>query len=219
MNVKPSLLLLLLLSGTCTLSAQSVEKARKILDKVSATYSSYKALEGNFVYELSIPAEKFSDEQEGNFLIRIGDKPAFKLVTDGQEITSNGEKIWVYLPDLDEVQITDYSPDYLEMNPASMLTAYKSGYNYIYTGQEKIDAVNTDVVELTPIDKNKSHFKIRLFIDPSNNHIMRSKVFEKTGTTYTLTMTDVKPRKNLSPSAFSFNKSDHPGCTITDLSK
>jgi outer membrane lipoprotein-sorting protein len=194
-------------------NSQIDPKAKTILDESATNFKSYKSVNSKFTFTTENP-DNTSSKTKGEIFLK-GVK--YKLIFDDQEIICDNKVVWTYLKDMNEVQITDYEPQKDEITPNSIFTIYKSDFAYLYTGDAKIGEVNCHLVELTPIDKTKPFFKVKLWMDTSNKMIKRLKIFDKNGSKYTYDITTLNTKIVLDDSFFVFDKSKHPGVTVEDL--
>lgn len=202
-----------LLSHSVTAQSTS-KKAENILDQVSNTYDDYNTIKASFNYILEIQQDDFKEKQSG--VIHLKDNK-FRLKLEQQEIICNGKYVWTYLQDVNEVQINNYKPEQMEINPTEMFTMYKKGFLYGYGGEKELDGEDYQVIELTPNKKEKSYFKVRLLIDKKTYHIKRTRIFEKNGNIYTYQISRFYPNVDIPDNFFEFNKKDHPDVTVVDL--
>lgn len=207
---------LLLFFGGNALQAQNTAKAKEILNKVSTKYKSYKAVKADFKYILEIQAEKFKEEQKGTLYLK---KDKFKLEMDDQTVICDNKTLWTYMKDVNEVQINNYTPQAMDINPAEIFTMYEKGYLSAYMGEETINKKAVHVVELTPTDKKQSFFKVKLYIDKATNAVTRSKIFEKNGNIYTFEIINFTPNPAVDDKFFTFDTSKMPKQNVVDLRK
>ena len=204
------LLLGVLLSVNYSANAQDIKKGKEILGKVSKKYKSFKSIKADFKYVLEMQAAKMKEEQKGTFFMK--DKK-FSLDLGNQIVTCDGKTVWTYQKEANEVQVSKYDPKSAGFNPAEVFTMYEKGYLYAYTGDEGM----YQVVELTPTDKTKKIFKVKLFIDKIKNTIFKSKVFEKSGNIYTWEILTLTPNSDMADNFFVFDKTKYPKVSIIDM--
>lgn len=213
MNKK--LWILLILTGITGFSyGQYDEKALGILDAMSARYTSMASYMASFSYILENEMEKIHEEFKGKIIVK-GDK--FKLDLDEQEIYNDGEIIWTYLKDVNEVNIDYYFPEDEDMTPSTIFSAYKKGYKYLFLEEEASDGQIYNMIDLIPDDQDKSFFKVRLWINKNDNSLYRWKLFDKTGNTYLYSITSFNDTYNARDEEFVFDSSKYPGITEIDL--
>lgn len=213
--MKKFLIIITALFAGLSASAQVDKKAQGILEELSAKYKKYKSIKAQFVYTLDSKASKVKQSQKGVLHLK-GNK--FKVEIAGKEITCDGKTVWTYSPAPDnEVQINNYNPNENGFNPAQIFTMYEKGFLYKFV-DEKVEAGKTiQQIELTPTDKNKKFFKVKLFIDKTAKQIVRSSVYDKNGNVYTYEVQKFETDLPMADTFFTFDAAKHPGCEVNDL--
>lgn len=194
-------------------SGMNDPKAKAVLDKAGEVYKQSTGIYSKFTQTIEVPAGKASTKSGEVYL--KGNK--FRIKFPDQEIYCNEKSIWTYLKDVNEVQINDYEPDPSDISPSNMFNIYQKDFNYIKIADEKIGNVNCHVVDLTPIDKTRSYFKVRLWINTTTNMMSRIKIFDKNGYRYTYSINSIDTKTVIPESKFIFDKSKYPGVKIEDL--
>lgn len=190
-------------------------KAKKILDKVSAKYKSYKSMAASFKLKIESTAKKISEEQSGKVTLS-GNK--YKIEMKSQDIICDGKNIWTYLKESKEVQVNTYEPNSKTITPSEIFTLYEKGFLYTYSNEETDKSgVTFDVIEFTPLDKNKPFFKIKLHIDRAKNQIKKAQIFEKNGNRYIYTMSTFETNTINTDTYFAWDAKANPGVTVVDL--
>lgn len=190
-----------------------VKDADKILSKVSKNYRSYKSLKATFKLNIHSPENNVDENQTGTVYLK-GNK--YKLKMQGQEIICDNKTIWTYLEDANEVQINNYEPDEDEITPDKIFTIYEKGFLYKLDIDEEEKNKDLSMIELTPKDKEKPYFKIKLYID-SSNLIQKAIVYDKNGNRYTYQIQNLDTSKDFNDSFFTFDQSKHPKVEVVDL--
>ncbi len=197
--------------------AQQDDKARKILDDMSNKYQSLTAYKVNFVSKMENRVENISEQYGGEITVK-GDK--FKLVIGDQEVYNNGETVWTYFKDVNEVNIDNVNPDDGELSPVTIYTGYKTGYKYRFVEEKKQGTRSYNVVELQPEAGTRQFddlIKIKLEIDNADNTLNFMEIFDKSGSVYSYKMSGFSPQSSMSDSVFEFSVSKHPGVEVVDL--
>jgi len=195
--------------------AQDVNKAKEILNKVSAQYKKYTTLKVDFKYINEVQGDKkFREEEKGTLSLK---KTKFELDMTDQVVISDGKTLWTYIKDAKEVQINNYSSKVMDVNPAEIFTMYEKGYLYGYTGEEAEGKRTLQVIELTPNDKKQSFFKVKLYINKANSNIVRSKIYEKSGNIYTYEILNQVSDSKMPDTMFSWDDKKFPGVKKVDL--
>jgi outer membrane lipoprotein carrier protein len=188
-------------------------KAKEVLDKVSATFKGSPGIHATFSQTTEAPGGKPNTKQ-GEVFVR-GDM--YKVAFDDQQIYCDRQSVWTYLKDINEVQINDYEPDPSDISPSSIFNIYQSDFFYMKEADETISGVLCHVIELTPKDKSRPYFKVRMWVDKKTNTAKRVKIFDKNGYRYVYNIKTIDTKMNLDEGHFRFNKADFPGVKVEDL--
>jgi outer membrane lipoprotein-sorting protein len=198
-----------------TLSAQQKDaKATEILKGVSAKYKSYKSVQADFNIIIENGKNNSKDVQSGTLYVK-GEK--YKVALKNQEITSDNATIWTYLKDANEVQVNTYEPDENTITPSQIFTIYEKDFLYAYIEEKTVGGKVLQTIELTPNDKSKPYFKIRLAIDKAAKAVQSAIVFDKNGNRYTYEIKKFVPNPVLADNFFTFDTKAHAGVEVVDL--
>lgn len=192
--------------------AQYDEKALAILESMSKKYQAMPAFNASFKYVLNNPTEKLNETFEGKIVVK-SDK--YKLEMEGQEIINNGKTVWTYLKELNEVNISNYSPEEQDISLNNIFGLYKKGYKYLF--MEQIEGGKYDVVDLVPEDKSSSYFKIRLTIGAKDRILKSFMVFDKNGNRFLYEIITFKEDATITDKFFTFDASKYPGVEVLDF--
>ena len=192
----------------------SDKAASQILEKVSKNYKSYKTIKAAFKIKILNKQDKTTQSEKGTLYVK-GKK--FRVEMDGQEIYCDGKTMWTYLKDANEVQISNYNPKGSDINPSEIFTVYEKGFLSKFIGEGKKGNVVTEQIELTPTDKKKPFFKVKLTIDKVAKKIMDMTVLSKNGVESLYEITGFSPNINMEDDFFRFNKKAKPGVVEIDL--
>ncbi|MES1181877.1 MAG: LolA-like putative outer membrane lipoprotein chaperone, partial [Flavobacterium sp.] len=120
-----------LLLNTVVASAQIDEKAKKILDELSAKTKAFTSIIANFSYTIENKTEKTSETQEGKITIK-GKK--YKLEIANQIIINDTKYSYTILKDAKEIQknlaSTAGGKNGDDINPSTIFTMYENGFKY-----------------------------------------------------------------------------------------
>ena len=188
--------------------------AATILSGVSAKYKTYTSVKATFTMKTEGANNKVSETQTGTVYVK-GNK--YKLELANQEITCDNVKIWTYLKDAYEVQVNNYEPDEDAITPTQIFTIYEKNFLCGYVEEQTINAKIYQVIDMTPNDKTKPYFKVRLLIDKAAKTLYSAKVFDKNGSHYTYEIVKLTPNPVLVDTYFTFITKDHPGVDVVDL--
>lgn len=194
--------------------AQGDKKAKDILSGVSSKYRSYKSMKADFSYTLENPTAKIKETQTGSITLS-GVK--YRLAIAGQEVICDGKTIWTFMKEAKEVQVNSVDPAEGGIKPNEIFTMYEKGFLYKFVDEKKVGAKVQQNIELTPTDKSKTFFKIKLTVDKASKQIVKSVIFEKTGNRYTYAIKEFTPNFAVNAGTFLFDAKKYPGVEVVDL--
>lgn len=196
------------------LRAQNDPKAQVILDEMSKKYKEIPSFKAKFTYTLENKTSGVNETAEGEIVVKGG---KFYLKLPQQEIYNNGNTVWTYMKESNEVNISAYEPEEDDINPTQIYTLYKKGYKYILLAEEPAEGGKTvDVIDMEPTDKKSQFFKIRLIINKKDKTVKSWKMFEKNGNKYTYNVKSFMP-DNVDDNFFVFDKNKYKGVHVEDL--
>ena len=199
-----------LLALSTSIFAQD-QVAKEVLDKLSTTTKSYKNMTVNFDFILENKSQNISETQSG-LLVLEGDN--FRLEMEGQTIINDGEIQWIYLADMNEVQIMEHDPEDEMMSPNKLFTIYEEDYKYNYVSASSEKGKRLQLIELFP-EESGAFMKINLAVDAAKNQIHSITMHDKNGGTYTYLVKNFKSNTEVKP--FTFNSSEFPNVEVIDL--
>ena len=195
--------------------SQYDKKALAILEAMSAKYKSFTAFKANIVYSLVNESEGVNENFSGEITIK-GDK--FFLVMDEQTVITDGNTVWTYLSDVNEVNIDNYNPDNGDISPSMIYTAYQSGYKYLFLEEISTGSNVYEIVDLVPEDaKNNQYFKVRMEISKNDRTLKSWTMFDKSGNSYKYNITKFDPSLDPSDSFFVFDVTKYKDIEVIDL--
>jgi len=204
--------ILLLSLITLTLSAQKDPEALKILSEFSR-----KATEAPSVtidFKLITNDSKAGDvtTMSGSAIIS-GDK--YKLVLDDYNIWTDGSNVWNYLPDANEVTITETDPDddSFITRPSLLFTMYEEGYKIRLVEQ----TASEWVIDLYPEDIASDLIRIRLKIGKTLYDLIGAEYKTKDGVRMTLTVDKYDLTFKPAGDFFTFKPADYKDVDIIDM--
>ena len=184
------------------------------MDRFSKRYKELKSIKADFVYTVENKQQKSQEKQVGQILIK-GNK--FSLDIANQLIICDNKTIWTYSREVNEVQVNDYSPKEGAIRMDDIFTMYGKGFLYKSLETKKEGAKEMVYLELTPKDKKKKFFKLKVKVDKTNQTILSTQVFEKNGTIHNYSVTNQVPNLKFEDKKFVFDSKKFPGVEIIDL--
>jgi len=144
-----------------------------------------------------------------------GDK--YRLNMGGQEIVNDGETVWTYLEEVNEVNIDNYDPAEGDISPTQIYNAYQRGFKYVYLEEQTEAGTTYHVVDLLPENPDNQFFKIRLHISKDDKTLKKWQIYDKNGTIYTYEISNFNPDAEISGNVFSFDTSKYENVEVVDL--
>lgn len=195
--------------------AQDAQKAKKLLDEVSAKVKSYNNISIEFRYSIKNIQENISQDSKGNVTIQ-GDKYISNFL--GTTEIFDGTKKYTIIPEDEEITIESY--DVKKDNaftPSKMLTFYTKGYTYTWDKLLLLSGKKVQFVKLKPTDPKSNIKEILLGIDNVTKNIYQLIQIDKDGTRSDLTIISFKTNQTLSENHFIFVESKYPNYYINRL--
>jgi outer membrane lipoprotein-sorting protein len=222
--MKKILLYALFILFTTHAFAQKDAAAKTILSQVSQKYRSYPVIKSDFSFIIDMQQAGVKQTRNGSLVTQSKtNKYRVTIYTAGsksdieEEIINDGKTQWSYLKKDKEVQINDAKANSDGFNPAKIFTMYERGYKYLYTGDQKIAGKVYQSIDLSPEDDKQQFFKIRLLVDKVKKQIYSALVFDKNGSKYTYTISNLTTPANVPASTFTFDTKAHPGVEVVNL--
>ncbi|NNC86434.1 MAG: outer membrane lipoprotein carrier protein LolA [Bacteroidia bacterium] len=212
--MKKILLMAICMIASVGVYAQKDAKAMAILEKASANYNSYSTIKADFTITIENLVDETKSSQTGSIITK---KSKYVLNMDGQQIISNGNDVWTYMEDINEVQIDVVSDDEGSISPVNFFTMYEKGYKYVYIGEATHNSKACHQIDLVPEDDEQTFFKINLFVDISTNLISGAKILDKGGSHFYYTINKFKSNVPTEDSAFEFDVNKHSDIEVIDL--
>ena len=200
----------LLIVLSTSLFAQD-QVAKEVLDKLSTTTKSYKNMTIGFDFIFKNKSQNINEKQQGTLILQ---EDQFRLTMEEQTIINDGESQWVYLADMNEVQIMEHDPEEEMMSPNKLFTVYEQGYKYTYVGAESEKGKRLQIIDLFP-EESGAFMKITLAVDAAKNQLHKITIHDKNGGSYTYLVSNFKSNTDVAP--FIFNAADYPGVEVIDL--
>ncbi len=190
------------------------KNAEKLLSTISKRYKAFKSIKADFIYSVESKADKSTEKQKGTLLVKGNN---FKLDIAGQTIICDNTTIWTYSQEINEVQINNYNPKENAIRIDDIFTMYNKGFISKIAEEKKEGGKDIAIIELVPTNKKRNYFKIKLTIDKTNQTILKSVVYDKSGTIHTYTITNQVPNFKLEDKTFKFDKAKYPKVEVIDL--
>lgn len=197
-----------------SLSAQDSQKAKNLLDQVTARIKSYQNITIDFKYSVSNPSENLNQESRGNVTLKNN---LYVLNFMGVTRIYDGKKVYNIVPEDEEITISTQDEKSDALTPAKMLSFFNSGYKYAWDIPQNIKGRKIQYVKLTPYNAKDKTKQVLIGIDVQTKHIYNLIKSERDGTTTTFTINSFKTNQPLSKNHFTFTEGKYPNYYINRL--
>jgi outer membrane lipoprotein carrier protein len=200
------------LTLTLSLSGQKDPEAVKVLTDFSRKASSAPSVKISFTLVTDDSQEGTSETVSGSAVIS-GDK--YVLDLPDNKVWSDGKTVWSYLPDVNEVTITepDREDKSFTSKPSMLFSLYEEGYKIRLIDQ----TAGEWVIDLYPEDLSVNMVHIRLTIGKSALDLKSAEYRTKDGITVTLTADKYDLSFKPGSGYFTFDPAGHKGVDIIDM--
>ena len=198
-------IILTFMVGAMQAQTMASELVKKTIDKINK----HKNVEFVFDYDMSNETIAVTESASGTAYMQ-GD--AYKLEVEGQQIISDGKTMWTYLPDSEEVMVSNPSDDENIITPIKLLTTYDKDYTMKYA---KSNEKGIKVVEMS---NPKGEFsKVTLKINEVKLEIVSATIGNRSGDAFTIKIKKTVFDQNLEAKFFTFDEKAHPKVDIIDM--
>ena len=209
---KQILIFCLILLSISTLSAQTTEDAKKLLDEVSQTMGSFTSMTFDFDYVLENRQENIKQETNGSVTVS-GDR--YKLLFLGMEQIFDGSKTYTIVPENEEITISSKEEtEEIGINPSKLLNFYKEGYAFEWDIKQNVQGRMIQFVKLIPTEASTEVDYLLLGIDILKKTIYRLIEIGTNQTRTTLTISNFLSNVQLASNFFNFDASNYPSYYI-----
>jgi len=195
--------------------SQDSEKAKALLNEVTAKVKSYENISIDFKYSLQNSNENINQVTRGDVTIE-GNKYVLNVL--GITRIFDGKTLYTINPDDEEVTISsENTEEENTVSPSKMLSFYEEGYTYAMDIIQDVMGRKIQYVKLNPIDTHSEIKQVLLGIDAKTKHIYNLIEIGKNDTRTTLTVNSFKTNQPISKSIFKFDKSKYKNYYINNL--
>ena len=202
--MKKALFIITILLLSFSLSAQS---AQDILNAVIEKNKAYKDISISFEYEFIDKTNDFS-EMTGGYMYLKGD--SFIINMDGQEMISDGETLWTYLIDDQEVMISEVGEDN-NTTPFAIINSFSQNVNVNFNISENNNT------SLLIEEKEKTTFENVIINIDNDLKINDISINTIDGSLITYKIKSFKTNQDLPDSMFFFDEKIHPNVEVIDM--
>src|SRR5690348_10522660 len=196
---------------------QASEKLDSVLNRMDQASQEFKSAQANFTWDQYQAVVQDTDTQKGTIYFRRNGKDLQMMARITQPATKSvlytGNKVRVYEPKID--QVTEYNTASRRADVDTFLVLGFGGggheleksFEVSYAGNEKIDGVETEKLQLVPkSEKLRGTFqKIFLWIDPARGVSVRQQFLQPGGDRRDAQYSDIKINAKIPHDIFKLN--------------
>lgn len=216
MRIRTFLLTGLLLATTLLAAAQQ-NKAKQILDEVSQQTRSYNTISADFIFTMDNDEMEIHEKNKGAIQLK-GQKYVVDLPDVGIKVYSDGETLWNYMEDGNQVTISNVEDNSSElMDPSSIFNIYEKGFQSKYVGEKSESGKKVHQIELYPDSDEYSVSKIILNIDKSSMMINSAVLHGTDGNLYGIEVEKMDVSTELPDEYFVFDTENYGDIEVIDF--
>jgi outer membrane lipoprotein-sorting protein len=191
------------------------QKAKQLLDQVTAKVKSYNNIVIDFKYSLNNAKENINQDSKGNVTMKGN-----QYVLNFMGITKifDGKKNYTIVPEDEEITISSLNEkDDSAITPSKMLTFFNTGYKFSMDISQNVGGKKIQFIKLIPTNAKDQRKEILVGIDAKTKNIYNVIEIAKKGTKTTLTVNSFKTNQPLPKNQFTFTQSKYPKYYINKL--
>jgi outer membrane lipoprotein carrier protein len=215
--MKKVILSILICFSAFSVFSQTNPEAENIINQFSAKIKKYSTIKVKFVFTQTGPNVTDQSPMSGEIYMK-GDK--FKMIFPGNEIYCDGQTLWQYMKELQEVTITnkDKNDESIITNPKRIFTIYKDEFKFKLNKEYQDGDKTLYEIDLFPKNLDKSNYsRIRLHIEKENLTLHEVKYFGKDGTNIQIEINEFISNQTMNDTIFIFDTSKFPNVEINDM--
>lgn len=197
--------------------AQEDTKAKEILDEVSEKTRSNNTISAEFIFKMDNNAMDIHERSEGSIQLK-GQKYVVDLPDVGMKVFSDGETLWNYMADGNQVTISNVEDNSSDlMDPSTIFSIYEKGFESKYAGETVKNGKTLHEIELYPDNDEYDVTKIILFINKSTMMIDSAVLNDIDENLYGIEVVEMDTQTDLPDSHFIFNPDAHGDIEVIDF--
>ncbi len=199
----------LLIFGIFASLAIKAQSAQEFLNKVIDRTKSYQDISIVFNYRFIFENDDVNEKMNGYASIK-GD--SYLLNLGNQLIISNGETLWNYLIDDQEVMISEATEDN-NSSPIAMLNSFSKNVTASFIDSYDVYLSTIELKE----KEGKTFEKIQISVDSRNMTLKEIHIFNTDGSELIYDITSFTTNQNLPDNMFTFDETMHPNVEVIDM--
>ncbi len=191
------LLIAVLVSGTAR-----AQDRPAILDTLHQRYQTLEDLEVEFTQE--VHSGVFATVERTSGKMHLAERDKFRVQTEEQTIVSDGELLWVYNKDNEQVTIDKVDKAHDLVRPSDYIFSFREAYSAELMPDTTIDEINCTVVRLTADEGDEFIRQMTLYVSENDRLTRRAEYRDINSNTVTIDFSNVKIDEGISDEIFKF---------------
>jgi outer membrane lipoprotein-sorting protein len=191
--------------------------AEPYLDKLAGMFTTSKAFQVEFRYEIISNIEKTKVSDFGSVILKDN---KYKLKTDDAVVYFNGSKLWSYNPAVQEVYLSGpgLNPtDGMLTDPFRLIENYRQYYKYIYKGEIKLNGKTYTEIDLFPKNLATDYSILRIHFDSALGKPYAFTLKQKNGYDVVVFVNDIIRNLKIDDNAFEWNAAEYPDALLIEM--
>lgn len=192
-----------------SVTGQTDQKARELLEQTSKKMQSFQALSANFIFTMENKRMNIREQNSGSLLLK-GTKYQVKLPDLGMQVFSDGKTVWNFMESAGQVMISNAGDESQGViDPSAIFNIYQEGYSFRFVEEKAENGKTVSYIDLLPQDSNAEFTKIVVGIDKSGLMVNSLVTHGKDGNLYGIYVKDIKTNQPVADSEFVFDRSKY----------
>ena len=197
--------------------AQQDQKAKSILDEVSAKTRTYKTISADFSFSMENKAMSINEKNDGSIKLK-GQKYFVDLPGAGIKVYSDGKSNWSYMKQGNQVTISTIEDSGSElMDPSSLFSIYEKGFTSKFIAEKNVGGKPVYQIDLFPDKKEYDVSKISIEISKSTMMIQSAQLYGTDGNIYGIVVKKMETNKDFPDTDFVFDAKKFSDVEVIDL--
>ena len=174
-------------------------------------------MSADFVFSMVNKEMDINEENAGTIEVK-GQKYKVDLADAGVEVYSDGNTIWNYMKDGNQVTVTSVEEDGSElMDPSSIFSIYERGFQSKFIKETQEGGKTLYEIELYPDSDEYQVTKIVVWINKATMMLDKAILYSTDGNQYGIDVKKMNTNVDFQDSDFVFNAAKHPDVEVIDL--
>ena len=180
---------------------------QEVLSEIQSRYENTNDFEANFLQEYIGKVMKIPQKGEGKVYFKKKGMMRWDYRVPNQKLISNGQVLWFYQPEENQVYVSDISRVIKEKTPLAFLAGegnLSRDFNLLNFNESASQKGDNYILELTPKEPYAALSKLGLTVDKKTFFVLQADVFDGLGNVTRTRFIDIKTNVGLSNSFFQF---------------